>query len=183
MKPSEEFKNGEFQSSFPPTSDFPIIRNKQRKLSIYKLMGKSQQNRDFLSKHRKQDSIFTDKISEQSDKSIKNNSLEQMAPFDSQSIKSSGPLLLTSSSRRGKATITSPEVQASQQNMVDPLKGYNHLYKIILLGKASSGKTSLLIRFVDERFEEGVVPTIGADLKGLALQVEDHAVRLQIWDT
>ena len=74
--------------------------------------------------------------------------------------------------------------QRSQTTAIDPLKGYDHQYKIILLGQASSGKTSLLIRFVDEFFnQEGQMNTIGMDLKSLTLQVEDQAVRLQIWDT
>ncbi len=64
------------------------------------------------------------------------------------------------------------------------MKGYDHLYKIIMLGRASSGKTSLLVRFVDDYFAtEGQMSTIGVDLKSLTLQVEDHMVRLQIWDT
>ena len=72
----------------------------------------------------------------------------------------------------------------TNQVEIDPLKGYNYQYKIIMLGKASSGKTSLLIRFVDDHFnEEGQMNTIGMDLKSLTLQVEDRAVRLQIWDT
>lgn len=58
------------------------------------------------------------------------------------------------------------------------------MFKIIMLGPASSGKTSLLIRFVDDHFNmEGQMNTIGMDLKSLTLQVDDQAVRLQIWDT
>lgn len=53
-----------------------------------------------------------------------------------------------------------------------------------MLGQASSGKTSLLVRFVDDHFnQEGQMNTIGMDLKSLTLQVESQAVRLQIWDT
>lgn len=53
-----------------------------------------------------------------------------------------------------------------------------------MLGQASSGKTSLLVRFVDDHFnQEGQMNTIGLDLKSLTLQVESQAVRLQIWDT
>ena len=53
-----------------------------------------------------------------------------------------------------------------------------------MLGRASSGKTSLLVRFVDDYFAtEGQMSTIGVDLKSLTLQVEDRMVRLQIWDT
>lgn len=71
-----------------------------------------------------------------------------------------------------------------QSSKFDPLKGYDHLFKIILLGRASSGKTSLLIRFVDGKYDsKGQLNTIGMDLKSVTLQVEDEAVRLQIWDT
>ena len=63
--------------------------------------------------------------------------------------------------------------------MIDPLKGYDHQYKIIMLGRSSCGKTSLLVRFVDDDFsKEGQISTIGMDLKSLTLQVEDQAVRL-----
>ena len=65
----------------------------------------------------------------------------------------------------------------------DPLKGYDRLYKIILLGQASTGKTSLLIRFVDDEFDEATMNTIGVELKPMTLEVEGQAVRLQIWDT
>ena len=43
---------------------------------------------------------------------------------------------------------------ATSQRQIDPLKGYDHLYKIIMLGRASSGKTSLLVRFVDDCFAQ-----------------------------
>ena len=65
------------------------------------------------------------------------------------------------------------------------MKGYgDRLYKIILLGTASTGKTSLLIRFVDDVYNsDSIMNTVGVDLKGVTLQVEDCSVRLQIWDT
>ena len=67
----------------------------------------------------------------------------------------------------------------SNQNLettinIDPLKGYNLQYKIIMLGMSSTGKTSLLVRFVDDVFvKEGQMNTIGIDLKSLTLQVDD----------
>ena len=54
-------------------------------------------------------------------------------------------------SEDGPRMMGSTETQASYRQ-VDPLKGYDHLYKIIMLGRASSGKTSLLVRFVDDYF-------------------------------
>ena len=47
------------------------------------------------------------------------------------------------------------------------------MYKIILLGQASTGKTSLLIRFVDDDFDESTMNTIGVELKPMTLKVED----------
>jgi len=55
----------------------------------------------------------------------------------------------------------------------DPLKGYDRLYKIILLGQASTGKTSLLTRFVDDEFDQATMNTIGVELKCMTLKVED----------
>ena len=65
----------------------------------------------------------------------------------------------------------------------DALKGYDRQYKIIMLGPSSTGKTSLLIRFIDDEFDETTMNTIGIELKSMTLKVEDQAVRLQIWDT
>ena len=43
-----------------------------------------------------------------------------------------------------------------------------------MLGMSSTGKTSLLVRFVDDVFvKEGQMNTIGIDLKSLTLQVDD----------
>ena len=62
----------------------------------------------------------------------------------------------------------------------DPIKGYGERqYKIILLGQASTGKTSLLLRFVDDFYDsDKIMNTVGVELKGVTLQVEDCAVRL-----
>ena len=63
-------------------------------------------------------------------------------------------------------------------------QGFDRSYKIILLGAASSGKTSLLIRFVDEVYSSAdVYATVGIELKSCTLKVDSQAVRLQIWDT
>jgi len=52
----------------------------------------------------------------------------------------------------------------------EAFKGFDSQYKLILLGPASSGKTSLLLRFVDEVYKTaGELPTIGVDLKSVTL--------------
>jgi GTPase SAR1 family protein len=52
------------------------------------------------------------------------------------------------------------------------------VYKLIMLGKANCGKTSLCIRFVDNEFIEQM-PSIGVDMKGVAVSInENEAMRL-----
>ena len=60
---------------------------------------------------------------------------------------------------------------------------YN-LYKILLLGDTSVGKSCLLLRFCDNSFQEAHLTTIGLDfrLKTINLK-DDRKVKIQIWDT
>lgn len=52
-----------------------------------------------------------------------------------------------------------------------------------MLGSASCGKTSLLIRFVDEVFQQDSLATVGVELKSLTLKVDGTDIRMQVWDT
>jgi GTPase SAR1 family protein len=52
------------------------------------------------------------------------------------------------------------------------------MFKLIMLGQAGAGKTSILNRFVDNNFLEDTLTTIGADLKSITLQLNETAVRL-----
>ena len=60
---------------------------------------------------------------------------------------------------------------------------YDYLFKLLLIGNSSVGKSSLLVRFVDDIWEENFVPTIGVDFKLKTLEVNGKKVKLQIWDT
>mmetsp|Transcript_36988 Transcript_36988/g.58185 ORF Transcript_36988/g.58185 Transcript_36988/m.58185 type:complete len:204 (-) Transcript_36988:334-945(-) len=57
-------------------------------------------------------------------------------------------------------------------------------WKILLIGDSSVGKTCLLLRFVDDKYTESFVSTIGVDYKIKTIQDETgNNVKLQIWDT
>ena len=60
---------------------------------------------------------------------------------------------------------------------------YDYLFKLLLIGNSSVGKSSLLVRFVDDVWEENFVPTIGVDFKLKTLEIDGKKVKLQIWDT
>jgi len=59
----------------------------------------------------------------------------------------------------------------------------NPILKVILLGDSGVGKSSIINRYVNDRFVENNMQTIGVDLFTKVALVEDSAVTLQIWDT
>jgi len=55
--------------------------------------------------------------------------------------------------------------------------------KILLIGDINVGKTSLISRFVDEKFKESYISTIGVEYKQKQILLDGRKVNLQIWDT
>ena len=55
--------------------------------------------------------------------------------------------------------------------------------KIITLGEAATGKTSIINRFVNDCFDDKVVPTIGVDTRFTNIKVYGRQFRLQVVDT
>ncbi|MEA2070579.1 MAG: Rab family GTPase [Asgard group archaeon] len=60
---------------------------------------------------------------------------------------------------------------------------YQHLYKIIVVGAGKVGKTSLTIRFAEDRFRESYLPTLGVDFLTKNVKVKNTNIKLQLWDT
>ncbi|MFX0021316.1 MAG: GTP-binding protein [Candidatus Hermodarchaeota archaeon] len=60
----------------------------------------------------------------------------------------------------------------------------SHLYvfKVILIGPGAVGKTSLLHRFVEDKFSFRYKLTIGADFLSKVIQKNGDTIKLQIWD-
>jgi len=55
--------------------------------------------------------------------------------------------------------------------------------KILIIGDSGVGKSSLLLRFVDDKFDPDQTATIGVDFKVKAITIDDNTVKLAIWDT
>ncbi len=60
---------------------------------------------------------------------------------------------------------------------------YQHLFKVIIVGAGKVGKTSLTIRFAEDRFRESYLPTLGVDFMTKNLSIDDKQIKLQLWDT
>lgn len=56
-------------------------------------------------------------------------------------------------------------------------------YKTVLLGDASVGKSSLVIRFVKNTFSDAMETTIGAAFFAQTIEVDGSVVKFEIWDT
>jgi len=54
--------------------------------------------------------------------------------------------------------------------------------KILLLGDGAVGKTSLVRRFVDQRFDDKYIQTIGANVKKKTIDYENLSITLLIYD-
>ena len=58
------------------------------------------------------------------------------------------------------------------------------LYKILLLGDATVGKTCFLLRYTDDTFLDLHMATIGLDYRLKTMILENHKiVKVQLWDT
>ena len=58
-----------------------------------------------------------------------------------------------------------------------------YVQKLIIVGDPAVGKTSLLLRYVEDRFEEEYLSTIGVDFYMQTLTIDKSEIKLQIWDT
>ena len=56
-------------------------------------------------------------------------------------------------------------------------------FKIIVVGDTGTGKTCLMLRFADGRFDDNSMATIGVDVSTATLDLGSTSVGLQLWDT
>lgn len=63
------------------------------------------------------------------------------------------------------------------------MSDYDLLYKVLIIGDSSVGKSSLLLQFSDNSFSDNYVSTIGVDFKIRTVDIDGRQVKLQIWDT
>lgn len=59
---------------------------------------------------------------------------------------------------------------------------FDHLFKLLLVGDSGVGKSSLLLRFTSDTFDD-LSPTIGVDFKLKLMTLSGKKLKLTIWDT
>ena len=56
-------------------------------------------------------------------------------------------------------------------------------FKIIVIGEAGVGKSSLTLKAIKNKYDEHYLPTIGFENLPFYLKVNDKIIKLQVWDT
>ena len=52
-----------------------------------------------------------------------------------------------------------------------------------MVGDSAVGKSSLLLRFADNEFNENYMITIGVDFRFKSVTINNKIIKMQIWDT
>ncbi|CAH3153686.1 unnamed protein product [Porites evermanni] len=60
---------------------------------------------------------------------------------------------------------------------------FDYLFKLVLIGDSGVGKTCIIFRFVENKFDSSFITTIGIDFKIRTVEIDGKKIKLQIWDT
>eukprot|EP00439_Symbiodinium_sp_Y106_P077955 s920_g16.t2 len=76
-------------------------------------------------------------------------------------------------------TMSYSDAVSSSAKAAAPRKGF----KLVLLGDASVGKSSILLRFLHNKFSEEIATTVGAAFNTKTIESKGRQVKFEIWDT
>ncbi|KAL0993011.1 hypothetical protein UPYG_G00102130 [Umbra pygmaea] len=62
-------------------------------------------------------------------------------------------------------------------------QNFDYMFKLLIIGNSSVGKTSFLFRYADDSYTSAFVSTVGIDFKVKTVFRNDKRIKLQIWDT
>jgi Ras-related protein Rab-11A len=60
---------------------------------------------------------------------------------------------------------------------------FDMIIKIVLIGETAVGKTNLLLRYTDNKYDFSQRPTIGMDFVSKDVTLEGKKIKIQFWDT
>lgn len=55
---------------------------------------------------------------------------------------------------------------------------YDYLFKLVIVGNSGVGKSSILLRFSDDQFNESYLTTIGVDFRFKTLNIDGKTIKL-----
>lgn len=69
--------------------------------------------------------------------------------------------------------------QPAQKDAAD--QNFDYMFKLLIIGNSSVGKTSFLFRYADDSFTSAFVSTVGIDFKVKTVFRNNKRIKLQIW--
>ena len=63
------------------------------------------------------------------------------------------------------------------------IKNFSVFFKILLIGDLGVGKSCVILRYVEGDFPGNIMSSIGVDFKTKQIELDDHSIKMQIWDT
>ncbi|CEG67482.1 Putative Rab family, other [Rhizopus microsporus] len=60
---------------------------------------------------------------------------------------------------------------------------YDYLFKIIIIGDSGVGKSNLLLRYTSNEFLQDSRSTIGVEFATKTINIDNHVIKAQLWDT
>eukprot|EP00667_Euglena_gracilis_P021962 EG_transcript_24244 len=64
-----------------------------------------------------------------------------------------------------------------------PYSEYDYVVKVVVVGDSGVGKTSLLLRYADDTYDDRYLATIGVDFRITTMEIGNKVAKLQLWDT
>lgn len=77
------------------------------------------------------------------------------------------------------AVAKNPGAAPDQRDAAD--QNFDYMFKLLIIGNSSVGKTSFLFRYADDSFTSAFVSTVGIDFKVKTIYRSDKRIKLQIW--
>lgn len=86
----------------------------------------------------------------------------------------------TTSTNSNTSSSTTSNQQSTQQQQQQPVKEI--MVKIGMLGEVQVGKTSLMVKYVENKFDEDYLMTLGVNFLEKKLSIKRNPVKVMIWD-
>lgn len=71
------------------------------------------------------------------------------------------------------------DARSGQKDSSD--QNFDYMFKLLIIGNSSVGKTSFLFRYADDSFTSAFVSTVGIDFKVKTVFKNEKRIKLQIW--
>ena len=77
-------------------------------------------------------------------------------------------------------------MSSTNSNSTKPIHGkkkskqFDYTFKIVMIGDSGVGKSCILLRFADDKFNENFYATIGVDFRFKNITIDNKSIKLQI---